>query len=79
MYNCEDTINLLLSYLDGEMPPEEAKRLKEHLAGCAPCIDFLRTYRATPGLCRRALQQRMPPEVSARLTEFLRSRIKSAS
>ncbi|HSP77347.1 MAG TPA: anti-sigma factor [Myxococcaceae bacterium] len=79
MYTCEDTINLLLDYLDGEMPAEEAKHLKEHLSGCAPCIDFLRTYRATPGLCRRALAQKMPQEVSAKLTEFLRTRIKSAS
>jgi anti-sigma factor RsiW len=79
MYTCEDTINLLLDYLDGEMPPEEARHLKEHLSGCAPCIDFLRTYRATPGLCRRALAREMPLEVSVKLTEFLRTRIKSAS
>ncbi len=79
MYTCEDTINLLLDYLDGEMPLEEAKHLKEHLSGCAPCIDFLRTYRATPGLCRRALAEKMPQEVSTKLMEFLRTRIKSAS
>ncbi len=53
MYTCKDSINLLLDFLDGEIPPEEAKHLREHLSGCAPCMDFLRTYRATPGLCRR--------------------------
>jgi anti-sigma factor RsiW len=79
MYTCKDAINLLLDFIDGEIPPEEAKHLREHLQGCAPCIDFLRTYKATPGLCRRALAQQMPQEVSARLTEYLRSRIKSAS
>ena len=79
MYTCKDAINLLLDFLDGEIPPEDAKHLREHLSGCAPCIDFLRTYKATPGLCRRALAQQMPQEVSARLTEYLRSRIKSAS
>jgi anti-sigma factor (TIGR02949 family) len=79
MYTCKDAINLLLEFLDGEMPPEESQHLREHLSGCAPCVDFLRTYKATPGLCRRALAQKMPQEVSARLTEYLRSRIKSAS
>ncbi|XXF77184.1 zf-HC2 domain-containing protein [Myxococcaceae bacterium GXIMD 01537] len=79
MYNCKDSINLLLDFLDGELTEEDARHLKEHLSGCAPCVDFLRTYRATPGLCKRALVQRMPKEVSEKLTEFLRSKIKSAS
>ncbi|MBN1209043.1 MAG: zf-HC2 domain-containing protein [Myxococcaceae bacterium] len=79
MYTCKDSINLLMDYLDGEMTPEDAQHLKEHLQGCAPCVDFLRTYRATPGLCKRALAKSMPQELSSKLTEFLRSKIKSAS
>lgn len=79
MYTCKDAINLLLDLIDGEMSPDEAKHLREHLQGCAPCVDFLRTYRATPGLCRRALAQQMPKEVATKLTDYLRSRIKSAS
>ena len=79
MYTCKDAINLLLNLLDGEMTPEETQHLREHLAGCSPCVDFLRTYRATPGLCRKALAAQMPKEVSVKLTEYLRSRIKSAS
>jgi anti-sigma factor RsiW len=79
MYTCKDSINLLLEYLDGEMPPEEARHLKEHLTGCKPCEEFLSTYKATPGLCKRAMAQRMPQEVSAKLAEFLRSKCKSAS
>jgi anti-sigma factor (TIGR02949 family) len=79
MYNCKDSINLLQDYLDGELTPEDAQHLREHLQGCAPCVDFLRTYRATPGLCKRALAHKMPQEMSSKLTEFLRSKIKSAS
>ena len=79
MYNCKDSISLLMDYLDGDMAPEEAQHLREHLRGCAPCVDFLRTYRATPGLCKKALAHRMPQEMSSKLTEFLRSKIKSAS
>ena len=78
MYNCKDSINLLQDFLDGELSPEDAQHLKEHLQGCAPCVDFLRTYRATPGLCKKALAQKMPQEMSSKLTEFLRSKIKSA-
>jgi anti-sigma factor (TIGR02949 family) len=79
MYNCKDSISLLQDFLDGELSPEDTQHLREHLQGCAPCVDFLRTYRATPGLCKRALAQKMPQEMSSKLTEFLRSKIKSAS
>jgi anti-sigma factor RsiW len=79
MYTCKDSISLLLNFLDGELSSEETQHLREHLQGCAPCVDFLRTYRATPGLCRKALAQKIPQEVSAKLTDFLRARIKSAS
>jgi anti-sigma factor RsiW len=79
MYNCKDSISLLQDFLDGELSPEDAQHLREHLQGCAPCVDFLRTYRATPGLCRRAMAKAMPQEMATKLTEFLRSKIKSAS
>ncbi|SEM28020.1 Putative zinc-finger [Stigmatella aurantiaca] len=79
MYTCKDSINLLMNFLDGELSQEETQHLREHLQGCSPCVDFLRTYRATPGLCKRALAARMPQEVSEKLTEYLRSKIKSAS
>lgn len=79
MYTCKDSINLLLDFLDGELTPEDTQHLREHLQGCSPCVDFLRTYRATPGLCKRALAQKMPQEMSTKLTDFLRSKIKSAS
>lgn len=79
MYTCKDSINLLLDFLDGELTPEDTQHLREHLQGCSPCVDFLRTYRATPGLCKKALVQKMPQEMSTKLTDFLRSKIKSAS
>jgi anti-sigma factor RsiW len=79
MYTCKDSINLLMNFLDGELSQEETQHLREHLQGCSPCVDFLRTYRATPGLCKRAMAARMPQEVSEKLTEYLRAKIKSAS
>jgi anti-sigma factor RsiW len=74
MYTCKDSISLLMDYLDGELTPEDAQHLKEHLQGCTPCVDFLRTYRATPGVCKKALAHKMPQEMSTKLTEFLRAK-----
>lgn len=76
MFTCKESIDLLLDYLDGDMPEEQARHLEEHLAACPPCIDFLRTYRATPDICRRALQKQMPQELSERLRDFLRQKCK---
>jgi predicted nucleic acid-binding protein len=58
------------------MAPDEEKRLREHLHACNPCMKFLETYKATPSLCKRALKEQMPEEVSSRLKEFLRSKCK---
>ena len=72
MFNCKDSIDRLLEYLDGEVPAEVKQHLEEHLDGCAPCEEFLRQYRETAPLCRKALlRSKMPKEVAERLTSFL--------
>jgi anti-sigma factor RsiW len=75
MFNCKDSIDYLLEYLDGTLPEGEARQLYEHLTGCSPCADFLRTYKATPRLCKRALAKAMPQEMAHRLTGFLRAKL----
>ncbi|MDP1826480.1 MAG: zf-HC2 domain-containing protein [Archangium sp.] len=70
---CKDSVELLLEYLDGELTDELRAKLEAHLGGCSPCEDFLKGYKATPGLCRKALAREIPKEVAVKLTDFLRS------
>jgi anti-sigma factor RsiW len=70
---CRESIELMLEYLDGELSADVRARLEEHFGGCSPCEDFLKSYRATPNLCRKALARAMPGAVADRLTEFLRA------
>jgi anti-sigma factor RsiW len=80
MTTCRQSISLLLEYLDGGMPEDLRARLDEHFGGCQPCEEFLRTYRATPSLCKKALAvKEMPTEVASRLTDFLRKEIRKKS
>lgn len=72
MSTCKDAIDLMLEYLDGGLPPDIKGKLEEHLGGCSPCDEFLATYKATPTLCRKALQKQMPEKLAARLMDFLR-------
>jgi anti-sigma factor (TIGR02949 family) len=74
MFSCKKSIDLLLEYLDGDIPADEEKHLHEHLSACPPCVDFLKTYRATPSICKQALAAKMPEELSSKLTEFIRAK-----
>jgi anti-sigma factor RsiW len=42
--------DLLIPFLDGELTPEEARCVKEHLAGCQACARVLEEHRRLFGL-----------------------------
>ena len=75
MFTCKDSIHSLLEYVDGALTDAQALELQEHLRACTPCVDFMRTYRATPQLARRALVEEMPRELAGKLKAFLRSKL----
>lgn len=76
MFTCKESVHVLVDFLDGELSEEDAKQLQSHLSACPPCVDFLRTYRATPGLCKRALLvKKMPGEMADKLNAYLRAKI----
>jgi len=77
MFNCKDSIDALLPFLEGEMSPEDEAHLRAHLSGCPPCVEFVREYRATSGMVRKALVKSMPPEVAGKLKAFLRSKLET--
>jgi mycothiol system anti-sigma-R factor len=37
MSDCQDVLQQLWEYLDGELPAAEAEEIREHLAECAHC------------------------------------------
>jgi anti-sigma factor RsiW len=73
MKTCKDTLAHLLDYLDGDITEDLRARLDKHFGGCQPCEEFLKTYRDTPKLCRKALVKKMPEEVANKLSELLRA------
>ena len=72
MHTCKDAIDLLRAYLDGELETSDQTALEQHLGGCTPCVEFVATYRKTPGLCKQALRAKMPEDLAASLSAFLR-------
>lgn len=53
---CQEAIDFLLRYLDGELTTEEQQTFEEHLGACPPCVVYLETYRATVRVSRFACQ-----------------------
>ncbi|HYE92441.1 MAG TPA: zf-HC2 domain-containing protein [Terriglobales bacterium] len=76
---CRDLIELLADYLEMTCAPETVAALEAHLAGCAPCQAYLRTYRRTRELAaaseRATLPPGMPPEMKAHVRAFLRAQL----
>lgn len=72
---CQDCVDLLADYLDGELPTDRASALEKHLSLCMPCITFVRTYKATSHVCRKKLAREMPDELVSTLQQFLSTQI----
>ena len=51
---CEELIEYLMRYLDGELPAAEAAQFETHLNVCPACDDYLKTYQACIRLGRAA-------------------------
>jgi anti-sigma factor RsiW len=51
---CRQVIAVLMDYVDGTLAVSTRRGVEDHLKTCAPCRDFERAYRATPGVVRRA-------------------------
>jgi anti-sigma factor RsiW len=69
--NCRDLAEVLIDYIAGELPPEEAECIREHLASCPPCICYIETYQLTIKLTR-GLPHVAPP---AALLDRLRAAV----
>ena len=51
---CRQAVELMADYLDGRLPPKELARLKEHLAACPHCSEYLAQLRMTIDALGRA-------------------------
>jgi anti-sigma factor RsiW len=68
---CREVFARLSAYLDGELTPEERRRLEEHLCGCPPCVEFMNSLRRTVELCRRFAPEASPGPMTAEARQQL--------
>jgi predicted anti-sigma-YlaC factor YlaD len=49
--NCKEIFAMLSDYLELELPAGDCERIKQHLAGCPPCVEFIDSLRKSVELC----------------------------
>lgn len=69
--DCRRLADLLLDFINGELPAEEIATLEQHIAECPPCGVFVMTYRQTITISRRLPPEPIPPDVAERLRRAL--------
>jgi len=68
---CQEIFALLSDYLDLELPAEACQEIETHLAGCAPCVEFVESLRKTIELCRRYRPSELPAPLGQSAREEL--------
>ncbi len=70
---CYDIHRLLFDYAQETLPADLKVAMDAHLKDCPPCLDYLKTYRATISAtrdcCRPTTQ--MPVELQMKLQDFI--------
>jgi len=68
---CRELAETLLEYVAGELPPEQADRIRQHLCRCPPCVSYVETYQLTMRLSRQLPPAPVPPQLLERVRTAL--------
>jgi anti-sigma factor (TIGR02949 family) len=72
---CEEALELLEPYLDGDLPPAEASRLREHLERCPACAAEMDLAAKIQRELRSLPELECPPEVLDRVRRAGRGQV----
>lgn len=76
-FKCQECVELLTDYLEGNLEEPIREKLDEHLAGCAPCINFVRSFEKSSNMTQllREQQVNIPLDVQQRVKSFLKEEV----
>lgn len=73
MSDCEQVLQELEMYLDGELADGECRRIEQHLADCHGCFDRDQFRRSLRDIIRRKCgTEEIPTELEARIKSSIR-------
>jgi anti-sigma factor RsiW len=71
---CRNGVDQLMDYLEDVVPLDVRRSLEAHVAGCARCVAFIASYKATPRIVREATAVDLPASAEQALLDFLKHR-----
>jgi anti-sigma factor RsiW len=60
--NCQELVELVTHYLEGELPAEDARRFEEHIEDCFWCRRYLEQMKTTINTLGRLDSESISPE-----------------
>jgi predicted anti-sigma-YlaC factor YlaD len=71
--SCHEVVELVTDYLEDALPPEDRRRVEEHLGLCEGCTRYLEQMRETIRLTGMLTEDQIPEEQKSALLEAFRS------
>ena len=72
-HNCDDALEKMYLYMDGELTTETADVIRFHLNDCPPCFDAFHFEERLKLVVRTRLQEDVPSELMIQLKSIIRS------
>ena len=70
--SCQELVELVTSYLEGALTPDERASFEHHIEGCKGCHEYVRQMRATIELTGTLAPTDISPEAEAALLSAFR-------
>jgi RNA polymerase sigma-70 factor (ECF subfamily) len=74
MSKCNEQIQEIADYIDGELDAKLCAELEEHLKGCENCRLMVDSLKQTVMLCKDGKCVELPESISSRLNEAIKKR-----
>ena len=74
---CKELVEIITSYLEGALPPNERDRFDRHLVICPHCRNYLDQMRQTIKLAGTLTEDELDPEAKRELLDLFRGWKKS--
>ncbi|WP_052666169.1 mycothiol system anti-sigma-R factor [Nitriliruptor alkaliphilus] len=69
--DCQEALDELERFLDGELPESEVGRVKQHLSDCYPCTERASFEEQLRAIVRRGCADAAPPDLVERIRSGL--------
>jgi anti-sigma factor RsiW len=69
---CVELVELVTDYLEGTLPPDDARRFEEHIAMCEGCTVYVEQMRATLRLLGEIPPESLSPDAERDLLDAFR-------